>query len=62
MVDLDRVPSKGQIELLDHLTVCKQMTDSKLNRKTWNCFNYVQTKLLILDRTLWNHLSVCKHD
>ena len=26
-----RVTSMGQIELFDHLTVCKQMTDVKLN-------------------------------
>ena len=27
VVALDRVLSMGQIELFDHLTVCKQMTD-----------------------------------
>ena len=27
----DRVPSMGEIELSDHLTVCKQMTNVKLN-------------------------------
>ena len=26
-----RVPSMGQIDLFDHLNVCKQMTDVKLN-------------------------------
>ena len=31
MVLLVRVPSIGQIELFNHLTVCKQMTDGKLN-------------------------------
>ena len=40
-----RVPSMGQIELFDHLTVRKQMTD---------------VKLLVLHNNTWNHLSMCK--
>ena len=33
VVPLERVPSIGSIELVDHITVCKQMTDVKLNYK-----------------------------
>ena len=32
----DRVPSMSQIELFDHLTMCKQMTNVKLN-----CWYYI---------------------
>ena len=31
VVVCDSIPSLGQVELLDHLTMCKQMTDVKLN-------------------------------
>ena len=44
----------GQIELFDHLTVCKQITDAKLDcviSQYSKAFNYVQIKLLVLE---WN--------
>ena len=64
----NRVPSISQIELFDHLTVCKQMT-VKLN---CSCYigilgkhltvqmNYYKIELLASDNNIWNHLTMCK--
>ena len=43
----DRVASMHQIELCNHLTVCKQMTNAKLN-----CQCYIAI--------FWNHLTISK--
>ena len=59
----------GQKELFDqklfnHLTVCKQMTDHKLNwcyiailQIIYLC---VKIELLVLHSKTWNYLTVCK--
>ena len=44
----DSVPSMGQIELFDDLTVCKQR-------------NNIQIELLVLHGNIWNHSTVRKH-
>ena len=57
----------GQIELVDHLTVGKQITDVKLNcviLQYLEKFNYVQTnelcwiELLVLNNNTWNRSMV----
>ena len=45
MIVPDKVSSMGQIELFDHLTGYKQMTD---------------IELLVLHSNTWNFLTVCK--
>ena len=42
--------NQGQIEMFDHLTVCKQMTDVELlvlHNNTWNPFSCVQTIVIL---------------
>ena len=36
----------GQIELFNHLNMCKEMTD---------------VELFVLHSNTWNHFTVCKH-
>ena len=44
VVVLIKVPTMGEIELFNHLTVSKQITD---------------IKLLVFHSNTWNHLPVC---
>ena len=58
-----KVPHMGQIELFEqelfnHSTVCKQITDDKLNYL--KPFKFVQIKQLGQDINTWSHSSVCK--
>ena len=62
VIVLDRVLSLCQIELINHLTVCKQITDDELlvlRRNSWNhlCANKLLIKLFVFDRNTQSHIA-----